>query len=170
LSGTRPNAWSAAKSASTRCNGSDAARQATPARSLKGRKAFVPSRNSSSSTAITPKGVWQWSFFAAAADVRRLPCLRRAFLDAAPRPFGQRLVAHLPQFLDHPALGRVGLSQVAPCVFRHPQQAFKACPQQRMAVDALQQDSISFGERRHGRLLRMGVGRNRLQILYRASL
>jgi hypothetical protein len=84
----------------------------------------VPRRHSVSSTAISPKVVCQWSFFSAAADLRALQCLRRAFVDAALRPFRQHLVAHLPQFVNHPPLGRVGLFQVAPRILDNTQQAF----------------------------------------------
>jgi hypothetical protein len=52
--------------------------------------------------------------------------LRRAFLDAALRPFSQHLVAHLPQFLNHPALCRVGFFQIALRILHHPQQTFHA--------------------------------------------
>ena len=77
-------------------------------------------------------------FFTAAADLLALPCLCRAFVDAALRPFGQHLVAHLPQFVNHPPLGRVGLFQVAPRILDNTQQAFNSGAQQRVAFDALQ--------------------------------
>jgi hypothetical protein len=52
--------------------------------------------------------------------------LCRAFVDAALRPFGQHLVAHLPQFVNHPPLGRIGLFQVAPRILDNTQQAFNS--------------------------------------------
>jgi hypothetical protein len=64
--------------------------------------------------------------------------LRRASANAALRPFGQHLVAHLPPFVNHPPLGRVGLFQVALRILHNAQQTFHAGAQQRMAFDALQ--------------------------------